>query len=334
MKRCTRRDLLTAAGASAGAVLASSLAARARPAAPERAAEAADPHITCFYQFGALALKSLSGPQGLPDGPDFLHIFSHSHPGMNPHPDTARAVHACGRSFRYAPAFDVHKYPGWMMASDDQLKSWAIAFREKTLTADAPADYFAFNEMPTTGAATPHLREQAAKLVRLLYSGGGGPKLPGVFYFTERNLNPEHWQGPADDFWAALDETSVLVVGEHYHDLGFTMGRSEAQLADHLFALPKWLQASGKLAQKAIAAHKYAVLHSSYYGPKVTGWAGLKTDKQTPHELEKYYEYVTAATRASEFGKRRIAFGPLATVGEDPAALTTLAKVLRKDLAV
>jgi hypothetical protein len=322
MKPLTRRDFLATIGGAA-AVTAS---AGVQSAAP------ADPWITCFYQFGARALKELSGPQGLPDGPDYLHIFSHSHPGMNPHPDTAKAVHACGRSFRYALAFDVHKYPGWTTASEDQLKSWAMAFRERALTADGPADYFAFNEMPTTGAATPALRAQTAKLARLLHSAGGGAKLPGVFYFTERNLNPQNWQGEAPDFWPALDETCVLVVGEHYHNLGFTMSKTDAQLTDHLFALPKWLAASGNAAEKAIAAHKYAVLHSSYYGPKVTGWAGLQTDKQTPAEVEKYLQTVIAATRRSEFGRRRIGFGPLATVGEDPAIFPALARVLRKDL--
>jgi hypothetical protein len=328
MEHDSRRNFLLQAGAGAAALLVSG----GRVLAGDDPAKPSDPHITCFYQFGAQALKSLSGPEGLPDGPRYLHIFSHSHPGMNPHPDTAKAVHACGRSFRYAPAFDVHKYPGWTTAPEDQLRTWAMAFREQTLNADGPADYFAFNEMPTTGAATPHLRDQTAKLLRLLYSAGGGPKLRGIFYFTERNLNPQNWQGEADGFWTALDETCLLIVGEHYHNAGFTLSKTEAQLADHLFALPKWLQASGKPAEKVIAGYKYAVLHSSYYGQKVTGWAGLQTDKQTPEDLEKYVQFVVAATRSSEFGKKRIAFGPLATTGLDPAIYPALARVLHKDL--
>ncbi len=327
METFTRRDCLLRLGAGASTLL-------LRPRRNFAEEDPVAPWITCFYQFGDRALQVLGGPGGLPNGPDYLHLFSHSHPGMNPHPDTARAVRACGSSFRYALAFDVHKYKDWQTASADQLKAWASAFRDQALDARGPADYFAFNEMPTTGAATPHLREQAAQLLRFLASAGGGPQLRGIFYFTERNLNPQSWQGEADDFWAALDETCVLVVGEHYHSYEFALSHTPAQLADHLFALPKWLKQSGKPAQTAIAARKYAVLHSSYYGPRVTGWAGVQTDKHKPEDLDRYFQYLLAATRLSEFGKRRIAFGPLATTGIDPAMLPALARVLGKDIGV
>jgi hypothetical protein len=293
--------------------------------------EPEEPYVTCFYQFGKNALEALSGPEGLPNGPQFLHIFSHSHPGMRPHPETANAVHALGSSFKYVPAFDLHKYPDWLTASDEQLKAWAEEFRAQALDTNGPADYFAFNEMPTTGAATPPLRAQVSKLVRYLHDAGGGPKLRGVFYFTERNLNPQNWQGEADDFWAALDETCDLVVGEHYHNYGFALSHTPEEFADHLFALPRWLQASGRPAQGAIATRKYAVIHSSYYGPEVTGWNGVPSDKHDEGDLEKYFSHLLAATRHSEFGRRRIAFGPLATRNLDPRMLPILTRVLGQD---
>jgi hypothetical protein len=318
----TRRSLL-----KQGAALAL-LSSAARAVAEEPA----EPSITCFYQFGRGALDAFRTPDGLPNGAGYLHIFSHSHPGMNPHPDTAKLVRAAGSSYRYALALDVHKYPGWMQAPDDQLKKWAEEFRAQALDADGPADYFAFNEMPTTGAATPHLREQAAKWLRLVHASGGGPKLRGVFYFTERNLTPAHWQGESDGFWEALDETCDLVVGEHYHSYDFELQRTPEKLAEHLFALPRWLEASGKSAQLSIARRKYTVLHSSYFGTAMSGWAGVQSDKHDPTELERYFEHMLTATRSVSYGKRRVAFGPLAARELDTRVFPVLAKCLGKDL--
>lgn len=319
----SRRELLGAAGAA----LASAALSRPAPAADAEA----PPYVTCFYQFSKAALEALGGESGLPNGARYVHVFSHSHPGMRAHPEAAQQVRALGSSFKYALAWDANKYKGWMTAPDDQLKAWATEFREKALDAGGPADYFAFNEMPTTGAATPRLREQAARLLRHLHQAGGGPKLRGVFYFTERNLNPANWQGDADDFWAALDETCDLVVGEHYHSYDFDLNKTPAGLAAHLFPLPKWLRESGKPAQMRIAERKYLVLHSSYYGPNVTGWAGVNSGKYEPADLEKYFEHLVAATRHSEHGRTRIGFGPLATKELDPRMLPVLARVLRKD---
>lgn len=317
----TRRDFLKTTAAAVGAMVASPFIANAD--------EPKDPYITGFYQFGKGALEALK--EALPNGANYLHIFSHSHPGMRAHPDTANMVHALGASFKYALAFDVHKYKGWTTASDEQLKAWAKEFREHALDAKGAADYFAFNEMPTTGAATPNLRAQAAKIIRFLHDAGGGPKLRGVFYFTERNLNPQNWQGDADDFWAALDETCDLVVGEHYHSYAFAFSHTVDSLAKHLFALPQWLKESGKPAQISIATRKYAVIHSSFYGPELRGWAGVESGKHNEEDLQKYFEHVIAATRHSEFGKKRIAFGPLATPQLDPRMMPVLARVLGKD---
>jgi hypothetical protein len=324
MSRWTRRDFLRLAGGTAAALA-------GLPGTGKDAAAAEEPYVTCFYQFTRTALQALSGPDALPNGPGYLHLFSHSHPGMNPHPDTAKAVQALGSSFKYALALDVHKYPGWQTAPEEQLRTWAKEFRAQALDARGPADYFAFNEMPTTGASTPNLRAQAAKWVRFLHDPGEGPKLRGVFYFTERNLNPKNWQGDADDFWTALDETCDLVVGEHYHSYEFALGKTREGLAEHLFPLPKWLEGSERPAQKSIAARKYAALHSSYYGTEMTGWAGVQSPAHGPEELEKYLEHVLGATRSSRFGARRVAFGPLAAKGFDPQVLPILARVLGKD---
>src|SRR5205823_3481063 len=98
-----------------------------------------------------------------------------------------------------------------------------------------------------------------------------------------------------------------------------------------LFALPKWLKASGKPAAAAIAERKYAVLHSSYYGPKVTGWAGLVNTDQDLEALERYFNHLLEATRLSEFGRKRIGFGPLAAQMLDTRLFPVLARVLRKD---
>lgn len=287
--------------------------------------------ITCFYQFGKAALEALG--QALPNGPRFLHIFSHSHPGIRPHPETANAVHALGPSFKYAMALDVHKYPGWQTASEEQLRAWALEFRRCALDEGGPADYFAFNEMPTTGAANPGVREQVARWVRILHDPGQGPKLRGIFYFTERNLNPQNWQGEADDFWAALEETCDLVVGEHYHSYEFAWSHTPSSLADHLFALPRWLEASGKPAQVSIARHKYAVIHSSFYGPGVRAWAGVNREKHGLEDLERYFRHLIAATRRSPYGRWRIAFGPLATQDLDLRMLPILAQVLAEEMA-
>lgn len=322
-----------AASMASGIGAAAWAAVQAARGAPSAATRPADRYVTCFYQFTPAALAALTGEKGLPDGPEFLHIFSHSHPGLQPRPETARAVHARGSSFKYAPAFDVHKYKGWISAGDEQLRAWAIEFRKNYLDTDAPADYFAFNEMPTTGAQRPDVRAAAARLCRFLHDPGDNrPPLPGVFYFTEKNVMSSEWQGEQDSFWNALDETCDLVVGEHYHNYGFVfMSPPEQYAANHLFALPRRLIAGGKAAQVRIAREKYAVLHSSYYGPTVTGWAGLRNDQHDLAAARKYFDRVIAATRSSELGRQRIAFGPLVAKEFDSAILAPLSAALGED---
>ena len=185
--------------------------------------------------------------------------------------------------------------------------------------------------MPSTGCSNPAVRSQVTKFLQALYNAGGGPKLKGVFYFTEKNLNPQNWEGDSDEFWNTLNETCDLVVGEHYHNYEFIFSNSLTQLENHFFALPKWLNKSGKKAQMEIATQKYAVLHSSYYGPDTKGWAGVQSEKHNITALEKYFQYLVQATRQSEFGKRLISFGPLPSKDLESRVYPVIAKVLNQD---
>jgi hypothetical protein len=63
----------------------------------------------------------------------------------------------------------------------------------------------------------------------------------------------------------------------------------------------------------------------------VAGWAGVQSDKHDVADLVKYAERVIEATRLSEYGQRRIAFGPLATKEFDPRILEPLAAALGND---
>src|SRR5207244_56011 len=83
-------------------------------------------------------------------------------------------------------------------------------------------------------------------------------------------------------------------------------------------------------AQQRVAREKYAVLHSSYYGPKDTGWHGPINTERQPADLKKYCDRVIEATRASEFGKRRIGFGPLGTKDFDNRILAPLREALEE----
>src|SRR4051812_6684385 len=174
----TRREFLRATGGA----IALAAAPQISFAQNAPATKPSQKYITCFYQFSAEVVGALSGPDALPNGDDYLHIFSHSSPGTAPRPALAEAVHKAGSSFKYCFALDVHKYPGWTTASDDQLRAWAIQFREACLAGDTKVDYFAFNEMPTVGSQKENIRNQAAKWMRHLHHAGGGEKFPGVFY--------------------------------------------------------------------------------------------------------------------------------------------------------
>ena len=108
-------------------------------------------YVTSFYQFNAAAIKRLSQKNALPNGPGYTHIFAQSTAGTAPHAELAKLVHSAGESFKFAWAYDAHKHRGWESAGDDDLKRWAMEFREAAFTSDAPPDMFAFNEMPPDG---------------------------------------------------------------------------------------------------------------------------------------------------------------------------------------
>ena len=326
MTPLSRREFLRSSALSAAALASAPGWLRAVPLPKD---ESGDKYITCFYQFENHQIQTLAGRDALPNGPQFLHIFSQSSPGMKPHPERVKAIHSAGKSFVFAEALDVHKYKGWMQADEKQLKEWAKQFRGQCLDSPAPADYWAFNEMPTTGFNTPNLQAKSAQWCRLIHDPGDGVKFPGVFYFTEQNVELDHWTKLSDDFWAALDETSILVVGEHYHSWEFCF--SDQFNEDHLFGIAKYLHESGKKPQMNIAADKYAVLHSSYYGPKDTGWHGPLNFERKPQDVEKYLDHLLTVTRGSEFGSRRIGFGPLAAKDFDERMVAILARVLGKD---
>ncbi len=305
----------------------------ARAAAPTSAPnDRADKYVTVFYQFSGPTIKALTGPNGLPNGPQYEHIFSHSSPGIRAHPELAKLVHGCGKSFKFSAALDVHKYDKWGQVDDAKLKDWAKEFRELELTSDGPADYWAFNEMPTKGFANASLQSNVAKWCRHIYDpGDGGPVFPQVFYFTEQNVTGGAWKQLTDEFWDAVDQTSVLVVGEHYHSYDFVMNKSPQALTEHLLAIAEDLDKSGKPAQQRIAREKYAVLHSSYYGPADTGWHGPLSKDQKPEQLRGYFDRVIDATRASDFGKKRIGFGPLVAKDFDDKVLPPLRDALVAD---
>lgn len=358
VKDLSRRSFL-----QLSALLAAELAIAHSRALADTAVLGGDRYVTSFYQFNEAAIRRLSQKNALPNGPRFEHIFCQSTPGARAFPELTRMVHAAGASFKFAWAYDAHKHRGWERAGDDDLRKWADEFRTAAFTSDAPPDYFAFNEMPPDGHKDADTRDRVTKLVRYLHDGGneGGPKWRGLFYFVEPNTNPAAWKGDAQEFWETLDQCCDHVVAEHYHTDAFVFSRTVQQMSDHLFTMAHWLADSGSAPQANIAAHKFAILHSSYWGRgyspwtslyrdlcmgkihpdpafyqagRITPWEGMLNDEHESAELEKFFQRCVAATRADDLGKSRIAFGPLAiSQPMGPAMLPMLARVLGKDAA-
>src|SRR5256885_9187568 len=127
MVRMTRRAFLAqSAAAMAGLSIAPSML-RAAPAQ----SQPREKYITNFYQFENKHIEILAAPSALPNGAEYLHIFAQSSPGMKPHPERVKAVHAGGKNFKFAAALDVHKYKEWGKADDKQLKGWGKQFRRQ-----------------------------------------------------------------------------------------------------------------------------------------------------------------------------------------------------------
>ena len=338
MSLASRRQFLKCCAAAA-------LAAPALGAKPEQVPSTvpasgpttvADAYATLFYQYRQGALEKLSAPDGLPNGPGYVHVFAQSYGGARPNRTAARNVHACGASFRYAPCFDLHRYQGWTSAADAQLRDWATAFRAGAFAGDEPPDFFALNAMPESAPERPDMRGVVAKLCRYLHDAGDGlPPLRGVLYLTEPNVLAAEWLGPrAEDeaFWRAIDDTCDLVAGVHYHHFDDVVRQPPEQYARQvLFPLATRLARSEAPAQANVARSKYCAVHSSYYGPHVTRWAGLRNDRQTLEDGTRYLEHVIAATRSSPYGRRRIGFSPLSVRQYDGRFVDVLADVLGRE---
>ena len=326
MKTVSRRGFL---GTGAAGILAAGLPAVRTSDDSVIASATGDKYITSYYQFTEEAFKTLAS-MALPNGPEYLHIFVQSAPTTLPRKHKVDLVQSAGESFKYGYAFDLHKYD-WQNATDDQLKAWAIEFRTAGLDPSATSDYFAFNEMPDEAPFHPELRQKVARLVRYLYSAGGGPEWRGVFYFTGKNLTPATWISRSDELWEVIDDTCDLVVGERFETFNFATNHSLPDLASFFDVMPKFLANSRDPHQMRIARDKYAILHSTYYGPKSTNCAGLRDDQRSPAELKSYLEKLVTTTRMSEFGKRRIVFSPLETMNLDERMFPVLAEVIKAD---
>src|SRR5438270_37474 len=104
MRLVSRRNLLKYSAASAaGLTLFPKAFAHAQ--APV-SGDLSDKYITCFYQIGKDALERFAENQALPNGAQYIHIMSHSAPRKEGWGGRGKNVHACGESFKWAPAFD------------------------------------------------------------------------------------------------------------------------------------------------------------------------------------------------------------------------------------
>jgi hypothetical protein len=264
-----------------------------------------------FYQVSPDVMSDFQS--GLPVADNHAWLITQSHGTIFATRGLADLVHQRA-DFYYAPAFDVWdaSHFGWETASDATLATWAHAFRDAAIAAHA--DLFTFNEVPSTTAADAGVRQNIAALLRHLHEpDAAGRQLFGVVYFTEKPGTVSSWSEPASDFFAAIDETSIALVVEHYHSNGFVCGTSEAALADHYYGFRQWLLASGETAKVSIANHKFAVLHSSRYGTGTDGWAGGNSTAITLADYQRTLSRATKVSRDTAGGFDRLAFGPVTT---------------------
>ena len=267
-----------------------------------------------FYQVSKDVLDIYQDPaQGVPQSANHAWLITQSHATAFATRQLADLVHRRA-DFYYAPAFDIWdaSHAGWQTASDATLALWAHQFRDVAIAAHA--DLFTFNEAPSTTAADASVRVQIARILRHLHEPDAmGRRLSGVVYFTEKAGTASQWTAPAADFFAAIDETSVALVIEHYHSTGFVCGLGEDQLSAHYFALRDWLMASGEKAKVSIAETKFTVLHSARFDPGTSGWAGGDSTKTSLADYQRTLSRAALVTRTTEGGYNRLAFGPVAT---------------------
>jgi hypothetical protein len=276
-----------------------------------------------FYQISRDVLDVYQdAAQGLPMTDNHAWLITHSHATAFASRALADLVHRRS-DFYYAPAFDLWdaSHDGWQTASDAKLAQWGHEFRDAAITAHA--DLFTFNECPSTTGSNANVRVRVAKILRAIHEPDAkGRQLFGVVYFTEKAATPSSWTSAGSDFFSAIDDTSIALVAEHYHSTGFVCSLSDAALADHLFAMRKWLVNSGETAKVSIANAKFTVLHSSRFESGQSGWAGGDSTKTTLADFQRDLSRAAQITRVTEGGYNRLAFGPtqsaLTQIGVQP----------------
>src|SRR5258706_10456254 len=174
-----------------------------------------------FYQISGDVLDIYQDPDhGLPHIDNHAWLITHSHATAFASKALADRIHVRD-DFYYAPAFDVWdaSHHGWQTASDATLAQMAHEFRDAAIAGHA--DLFTLNESPSTTGSSANVRVRLAKIVRYIHEPDAqGRVLWGVFYLTEAAATVSNYDGPATDFFRAIDETSVALVAEHYHSNG------------------------------------------------------------------------------------------------------------------
>ena len=322
MKELTRRDFLKAGVAVTGAAILGGLESTEAMVPEEPQAAVTQMRYSCFYQVDATSIAYYQDPTyGLPNDAGHIHVFAHSH--ATPYADSglANTIHAGGPSFKYAPAFDLGQHVGWYSASDSQLASWGRAFRDAAIAAGA--DYFSFNELPTSAPSDSQVRVQVMTLLYYLNEPDAwGRRLRGIFFMTEASATPGNWTSTASSFWQRVNDTCDLVVAEHYHAHRFICDNTEAWLSDHFFAMRDWLNNSGEAAKTYIANNKFTVLHSSRYAPGDNGWHGGDSTVVSLAEFQRNLSKCAKVTRNRAGGYHRIAFGPITSSNTSSGSYT------------
>jgi hypothetical protein len=284
-----------------------------------------------FYQISPDVLAQYQDETGggLPHVANHAWIITHSNASVFASRALADLVHARD-DFYYFPAFDVWKpsHAGWTTADDATLAQMAHDFRDDAIAHHA--DGFAFNEVPSDAGSNAALRVRIAKLLRGLHEPDAqGRVLPGVVYFTEKPSLVASWDDPASDFFAAIDETSVALVVEHYHSNGYMCSRSDSELASHYFGLRDWLDASGEPAKVSIANSKYTVLHSARFSDGASGWAGGDASRITLADYQRALSRVAKITRETQGGLNRLSFAPVTTSLTDAGVQPRITELYR-----
>jgi hypothetical protein len=283
-----------------------------------------------FYQISQDVLDVYQDPtRGLPQSADHAWLITHSHATAFAARSLADLVHRRA-DFYYAPAFDLWdaSHDGWASAPDATLAKWAHEFRDAAIAAHA--DLFTLNECPSTTGASATVRVQIASILRHLHEPDAkGRRLSGVVYFTEKPGLPGAWSVPASDFFAAIDETSVALVIEHYHSNGYVCGNTEATLASHYFGLRDWLVASGEPAKLSIANSKFTILHSSRFDAGPSGWSGGDSDTTTLADYQRTLSRASQVTRDTAGGYNRLAFGPTTSALTAPGVQPRITELFR-----